>query len=96
MSLEGTWADHIIIQAVADALNLRIHIIESSDNFRDMSLVEAVNTTNDQRSIYIAHIGEIHYISTCSEFSERNSSKENTIRKRPNAYMKKYRDVWCT
>ena len=55
MSLEGTWADHIIIQAVADALNLRIHIIESSDNFRDMSLVEAVNTTNDQRSIYIAH-----------------------------------------
>ena len=62
MSLEGTWADHIIIQAVADALNLRIHIIESSDNFRDMSLVEAVNTTNYQRSIYIAHIGEIHYI----------------------------------
>ena len=53
MSLEGTWADHIIIQAVADALNLRIHIIESSDNFRDMSLVEAVNTTNNQRSIYI-------------------------------------------
>lgn len=75
MSLEGTWADHIIIQAVADTLNLRIHIIESSDNFRDMSLVEAVNTTNDQRSIYIAHIGEIHYISTCSEFSERNSNQ---------------------
>ena len=75
MSLEGTWADHIIIQAVADALNLRIHIIESSDNFRDMSLVEAVNTTNNQRSIYIAHISEIHYISTCSEFSERNSNQ---------------------
>lgn len=52
MPLEGTWADHIIIQAVPDALNLPIHIIESSDNFRDMSLVEALTTTNcDQRSI---------------------------------------------
>ena len=28
MSLQGTWANHIIIQAVADAMNLKIHIIE--------------------------------------------------------------------
>lgn len=26
MSRQGTWADHIIIQAVADAMNLKIHI----------------------------------------------------------------------
>lgn len=63
---------------MADALNLRIHIIESNDNFSDISLVEAQSTTNDQRSIYIGHIGEIHYISTCSEFSERNSNQIDT------------------
>ena len=28
MSRQGTWADHIIIQAVADVMNLKIHIIE--------------------------------------------------------------------
>jgi hypothetical protein len=25
MSMTGTWADHIVIQAVADAMNLRFH-----------------------------------------------------------------------
>ena len=29
MSHQGTWADALVIQAVADALNLTIHIIES-------------------------------------------------------------------
>ena len=32
MSLQGTWADHIVIQAVADSPNLRIHIAESNAN----------------------------------------------------------------
>lgn len=43
-----------------------------------MSLVEAQNTTSEQKSIYIGHIGEIHYILTCSEFSERNSNQIDT------------------
>ena len=38
MSVQGTWADHIIIQAVADAMNLKFHIIESSQNFREIYL----------------------------------------------------------
>ena len=45
MSLEGTWANHVIIQAVADAMNLKIHIIESDSNFREVTLVEPANTT---------------------------------------------------
>ena len=52
MSLQGTWADHIIIQAVADAMNLRIHIIESNDNFSDMTLVEPTNIIK-QSYVYI-------------------------------------------
>ena len=33
MSLQGTWADHMIIQAVANALNLNVNIKESEDRF---------------------------------------------------------------
>ena len=27
MSMQGTWADHIMIQAVADAMNFKIYVI---------------------------------------------------------------------
>ena len=33
MSHQDTWADHLIIQAVADAMNLIIQIIESNETF---------------------------------------------------------------
>ena len=44
ISMQGTWADNIVIQVVADSLNLRIHIVESSANFSDLTLVESMNT----------------------------------------------------
>ena len=57
MSLQGTWANHIIIQAVTDAMNLKIHIIESDSNIREVTLIEPANTTtNIIRAIYIGHI----------------------------------------
>ena len=64
MSRPGTWADHITIQAVADSMNLRIHIIESNPNFTEMILVEATSLTQNPRCIYIGHIDELHDIST--------------------------------
>ncbi|XP_048578012.1 uncharacterized protein LOC125559885 [Nematostella vectensis] len=64
MSLQGTWANHIIIQAVADAMSLKIHIIESDSNIREVTLVEPANTIiNNIRTIYIGHIGQVHYVS---------------------------------
>ena len=62
MSQEGTWADHIIIQPVEDSMKLRIHIIESSENFSDTTVVETTSLTQNPRHIYIGHIGELHYI----------------------------------
>jgi len=62
MSLQGTWANHIIIQAVADAMNLKIHIIESDSNFREVTVVEPANATTNIRTIYIGHIGQMQYI----------------------------------
>jgi len=64
MSREGTWGDHIIMQAIADAFNLRINVVESSENFAEVTLVEPVNVSLYSRSVYIGHIGEMHYVST--------------------------------
>ena len=39
MSMIQTWADNIIIQAVADSMNINIHIIESSENFAEITVI---------------------------------------------------------
>lgn len=76
MSLQGTWANHIIIQAVADAMNLKIHIIESDSNYREITLVQPANATSDITSIYIGHMGQMHYVSSCNSF-EQDSNHRN-------------------
>ena len=60
MSVQGTWADHIIMQAIADTLNLKIHIVESSESFADTTLVEPPNNSHNSRSIFLGHTGELH------------------------------------
>ena len=54
----GTWADHIIIQAVANANNLRINITESAPNFSESTTVSSIYTGSEtqQRNIYISDI----------------------------------------
>ena len=42
MSQQGTWADAIVIQPVADAFNLTIHIIESHPGFASVTNISAV------------------------------------------------------
>lgn len=64
MSCQGTWADAIIIQAVANCLNLSIHIAESIETFAPVTVVQAVNVTGEYTDIYIGHISETHYVST--------------------------------
>ena len=66
MSTLGTWADHIIIQAVANANNLRINITESAPNFSESTTVSSIYTGSEtqQRNIYIGHLDELHYVST--------------------------------
>ena len=64
MSTSGTWCDHLIIQAVADIFNLRVHIVESDENFAVSNIVEAVEPSTPPTVIYIGHLGEYHYVST--------------------------------
>ena len=41
--------------AVADAMNLKIHVIESDSNYREITLVQPANATSDIRSIYLTY-----------------------------------------
>ena len=75
ITMEGTWADHIIMQAIAEIINLRVYTVESNDNFAELTLFEPLNASENSSSIYIGHIGEMHYVSTEAMFSENSSPK---------------------
>ena len=91
MSNEGTWADAIIIQAIANCLNLTVHIAESNANFVPVTVIHIVNMTSEgtniyiqkiykkkKTNIYIGHIDETHYVSTV----EKVTNELVCIRKR--------------
>ena len=69
MSCQGTWADSIIIQAVADVFNLKIILIIESHRFccsQDLCFVEGVTAApvEEQCAIFSGHMYEFHYVST--------------------------------
>ncbi|KAL9962518.1 hypothetical protein ACROYT_G031625 [Oculina patagonica] len=74
MSCEGTWADAIIVQAVANCLSLSIYIAESNETFAPFTVVQPINLTRGCRNIYIGHIGETHYVSTVEKSTSTCSS----------------------
>jgi hypothetical protein len=62
MSMQGTWSDNMIIQAVADQLKLKIVIAETHEQFSEYSIVEAVSSTQQLTEVYLGHIDEYHYV----------------------------------
>ena len=70
MSQQGAWADGIVIQAVADSLNMTIHIIESSQGFASVTNISAFSSETDTTAITIVHLDEVHYVST-APFNEQ-------------------------
>ena len=71
MSRLGTWADHIVIQAVANTNNLRINVTETALNFSESTVVSPISTRTENqeqgsnaRDIFIGHLDELHYVST--------------------------------
>ena len=81
--MQGTWADHVIIQAVTDAMNFIIYVIESVETFSDVTLVQTSDMIQNPRSVYLGHMGEMHYISTVSILSQTNSKQANSDRNLP-------------
>ena len=102
MACQGTWADAIIIQAVANCLNLSIHIAESNETFAPVTVVQPVNARRGCTNIYIGRIGETHYVSTVekrsSELPNKTKCGQSLVEdklivnknKKRRAYMKEY------
>ena len=103
MSCQGTWADAIIIQTVANCLYLSIHIAESFETFAPVTVVQAVNVTGECTNIYIAHISETHYVSTvekrkcrvpnnktCDQSIVEKKIDKHEKRRADRSYMKEY------
>ena len=64
MSIQGTWADALIIQTVADALKVTIQIVESYQGIAPLTTVYPVQERNTLSTIAIGHIDECQYVST--------------------------------
>ena len=60
MTQQRTWYDNLIIQALTDKLNIRIHITESNPLFVAFNVIKPVHFTKDIRTIYLGHIDELH------------------------------------
>lgn len=102
MSMKGTWCDGLIIQAVADSLNLRLYIVESNDNFAESTIINPINSQQEHRTIYLGHENEVHYVSTVACTSDSDSSQtqhnglslqeeEANAKRKHNAYYREYR-----
>ena len=51
MCIQATWAEALIIQAVADALNVTIQIVESNQGFAPLTTVYPVQERNTSSTI---------------------------------------------
>ena len=60
MCIQGTWAD--ALQAVADALNVSIQIVESNPGFSPITTVNPVQERNSLSTITIGHLVDYHYM----------------------------------
>ena len=84
MSMPGTWGNAIIIQAVADQLQLKLIIGETHERFQAYCVVLPVLSTQQLTNIYLGHIDEYHYVSTLpgsflSGFSSNEVNSEQTL-----------------
>ena len=79
MSIQGTWADALIIQTVADALKVTIQIVESNQGFAPLTTVYPVQERNTLSTITIGHIDECHYVSTTALQSNASISMCNEL-----------------
>ena len=88
MSIQGTWAA-LINQAVADALEVTIQIVESNQGFAPLTTVNPVQERNTSYTITIGHIDECHYVSTAALQSNASISMCNELTNDTRSSLKK-------
>ena len=75
MSVPGTWCDHLIIQAVANAFNYVIHITESNANSLQATIITPALQQEIQHAIFIGYINDLHYVSTVTHSNSQNINR---------------------
>ena len=80
MCIQSTWADALIVQAVADALNVSIQMVKSNLGFSPNTTVNLVKERNSLSAIITIgqrHIDAYHYVSTTPLQSNASISMYN-------------------
>ena len=79
MCIQSTWADALIVQAVADALNVSIRMVKSSLGFSPNTTVNLVQEQNSLSTVIAIgrRIDEYHYVSTTPLKSNASISMYN-------------------
>ena len=57
--------------SLTDAMNLKIHVIESSESFAEITINEGTSFVQHPRSIYLGHIGKTTCIYFASAFGNK-------------------------
>ena len=84
----------MVIQAVANTNNLRIHITESATGFSESTVVTSIYADlglgRNVRDIYIGHLDELHYVSTTptAQSVSQQVQNEKANKRRSNANSK--------
>ena len=79
ISMQGTWCDALIVQAVAKSQHVYIYIMESHENFAEVTLVEPYHLSQQPpATFYLGHLNEVHYVSTVLYSSDvKNQHSDN-------------------
>jgi len=78
VSMQGTWYDALIVQAVAESQHVNIYIIESHENFAEVTLVEPNHSSQQPpATLYLGHVNEVHYVSTVPYSSDLENQLSN-------------------
>ena len=82
MSIPGTWCDHLIIQAVANAFNCVIHITESNANSLQATIITPALQQEIQHTIFIGYVNDLHYVSTVTHSNSQNINRLKYLKRK--------------
>ena len=76
MPQQSTWAEALVIKAVADAFHLTINIVESNQGFAPHTAISPVAIQGHEPTVTnIGHMDEVHYESTIPNNEEMVETK---------------------
>ena len=102
--MQGTWCDALIVEAVAKSQHVNIYIIESNENFAEVTLVEPNHLSQQPpATLYLGHVNEEHYVSTVSYNSDLENQhsdnhlkliEQNVLSEQPHVNMSRKKKTW--